>query len=76
LVVAAAFDGEGALADGWEEVWWLEEFGDEVAEAESFEGGLGEDDGIEGVVGGEFEAGFDVTANGGDFEVWSKGEEE
>ena len=45
-VVGAAFDADGALADGGQENFGREDFGDAMRQAEAIESGFGEHDGV------------------------------
>lgn len=68
-VIDAAFDADGALADGGQGLPWLQQAADTVAEAQPLEAGGGEDDGVEvtGIEPGE--AGIDIAPQGFDPQI-------
>ena len=75
-VIAAALDGEGALAGVGEEIVWRERVHKGwVKELGAFQAGEGKNDGLE-VAGFEFaDAGVDVAADVVDFQVGADGQE-
>ena len=62
LIVAATLDADRALPDGRQADFRAEELGDAFLEAEPFEPGGGEDDGIVLIVIELLQAGVDVAA--------------
>jgi hypothetical protein len=68
-VVGAAFDADGALADGGEKRLGGENFGDAVRGAEAIEAGFGEHDGVVFAAFDFAEAGVNVAAKVADVEI-------
>ncbi len=71
-IVGAAFDADGALADGGQERVGRENFGDAMRGAEAVESGFGEHDGVVFAAFDFAEAGVDVAAEIANVEIGAK----